>query len=122
MHLRLILQPTVAMLLAARDGYRDAVSGRTPYLQDIVHNPAGRSERLKEGYHVVARVMLMCAVMEGAYQLVVMKALRPIELATVVLLLAVVPYLVMRGPVRRIISRILRHSRSAGPEHRSRTF
>ncbi len=100
---RFILQPVMATLLAIRDGYGDAASGRVPYLHDIVHNPSGRGERLKEGLHAVARVMLLGTAMDAAYQFTVIKAFRPLEMAIVVLLLAFVPYLLMRGPARRII-------------------
>jgi len=103
LHFRFILQPAVAMFLAVRDGYRDAAYGRAPYLQDILTNPAARSERLKEGFHAVARVMIAGVIMDTVYQLLVAKAFRPLEMVTVVLLLAFVPYLVMRGPARRVI-------------------
>lgn len=107
LHFRFILQPAVAIFLAVRDGHRDAVSGRAPYLHDLLSNPAGRSERLKEGLRAVARVMVMGAVMDAAYQLLVIKAVRPLQMVVVVLLLAFVPYLLMRGPARRIIHRYL---------------
>ena|SRR5690349_14640316 len=104
---RFILQPVMASLLAIRDGYRDAASGRAPYLQDILRNPAGRAERLKEGFQAVTRVMLLGIVMDAAYQFSVIEAFRPLEMVVVVLLLAFLPYLVMRGPARRIIHRYL---------------
>src|SRR4051812_42903724 len=100
---RFILQPVMATLLALRDGYHDAASGRAPYLHDILSNPAGRGERLKEGFHAVARVMLLGIAMDAAYQFTVIKAFRPLGMAIVVLLLAFVPYLLMRGPARRVI-------------------
>jgi hypothetical protein len=117
-HLRFILQPVGAAFLAARDGYRDAISGRPPYLEDILRNPAGRSERLKEGFHALARVMIMSVIMDVVYQILAIKAFRPIEMAIVVLLLAFVPYFVVRGPVRRITSWVMRHPRDARQEHR----
>jgi hypothetical protein len=100
---RFILQPVMATLLAVRDGYHDAARGREPYLQDILRNPDRRGERLKEGFHAVARVMLLGIAMDAAYQFTVIKAFRPLAMAIVVLLLAFVPYLVMRGPARRVI-------------------
>jgi hypothetical protein len=103
LHFRFVLQPAVAIFLAVRDGYRDATSGRAPYLHDILHNPAGRSERLKEGLHAVARVMILGVVMDAAYQFLVIKAFRPLEMVIVVVLLAFVPYVLMRGPARRVI-------------------
>jgi hypothetical protein len=103
LHFRFILQPVMACLLAMRDGYRDAKCGRPPYLHDILHNPAGRGARLKEGLHAVTRVMLLGVAMDAAYQFLVIKAFRPLEMLVVVFLLAFVPYLLMRGPARRVI-------------------
>lgn len=103
LHFRFLLQPAVAIFLAIRDGYRDAACGRTPYLQDILHNPADRIERLKEGLRAVTRVMLLGIAMDALYQYLAIKAFRPLEMVTVVLLLAFVPYLLMRGPARRVI-------------------
>jgi len=100
---RFILQPVMATFLAIRDGYRDAAGGRTPYLQDILRNRSRRGERLKEGFHAVMRVMLLGIAMDAAYQFTVIKAFRPLEMAVVVLLVAFVPYLLMRGPARRVI-------------------
>jgi hypothetical protein len=100
---RFFLQPAVAIFLAVRDGYRDAVRGRSPYLLDILTNPAGRSARLKEGLRAVTRVIFLGIAMDVTYQFLVIKALRPLELVVVVLLLAFVPYLLIRGPARRVI-------------------
>ena len=107
LHFRFILQPAVAIFLAVRDGYRDAVSGRAPYLQDILYHPDLRGQQLKDGFRAVARVIVLGVVMDAAYQLFVVKAFRPVEMLVVVLLLAFVPYLLMRGPARRIFHRYL---------------
>jgi hypothetical protein len=116
---RFILQPVMASLLAIRDGYRDAAGGRTPYLQDILRNPAGRAERLKEGFQAVTRVILLGIAMDAAYQFSVIKAFRPLEMVTVVLLLAFVPYLLMRGPARRVIHwYLVRKASQKTDEHR----
>ena len=119
LHFRFVLQPAVAIFLAVRDGYRDAASGRAPYLQDILHNPAGRSERLKEALRAVARVMILGVVMDAAYQFLVIKAFRPLEMVIVVALLAFVPYLLMRGPARRVIHWYLARKASKPREGRS---
>jgi len=103
LHFRFFLQPAVAIFLAVRDGHRDAVSGRMPYLQDILYNPDVRAPQLKEGFRAVARVMVLGVVMDAVYQLLVIKAFRPLEMLVVVFLLAFVPYVLMRGPARRII-------------------
>ena len=119
LHFRFFLQPAVAIFLAVRDGRRDAASGRAPYLHDILYNPAGRVARLKEGLRAVTRVMLLGVVMDAAYQFLVIKAFRPLEMIVVVFLLAFVPYLLMRGPARRVFHRYLvRKSSQKSEEHR----
>src|SRR5262249_43303041 len=112
---RFILQPIMATLLALRDGYHDAASGRAPYFQDILRNRLGRGERLKEGFHAVMRVMLLGVAMEAAYQFTVIKAFRPLEMVFVVLLLAFLPYLLMRGPARRVIHWYLARKHMSAP-------
>jgi hypothetical protein len=68
----------------------------------IVSNPAGRRELLREGLHHVLRVIQLGVVMELLYELIVFKAIRPVQLVVVVLGLAFVPYLILRGPINRI--------------------
>jgi hypothetical protein len=43
--------------------------------------------------------------MDAVYQFWVIKAFRPLEMITVVLVLAFIPYLLVRGPVLRIARR-----------------
>jgi hypothetical protein len=112
LHFRFFLQPAVAIFLAVRDGRRDAVSGRAPYLHDILYNPDARGAQLKDGFRAVARVMILGVAMDAAYQFLVIKAFRPLEMVIVVFLLAFVPYVLMRGPARRIIHRYLVHKKS----------
>lgn len=40
LHFRFILQPVMATLFAARDGYKDAKAGRTAYFEVMVSDPA----------------------------------------------------------------------------------
>jgi len=112
MHLRFFLQPMVAAGLAIRDGFRDAARGRAPYLWSMVYHPAGRRERLKEGAQAISRVMAMGAILDAIYQLVI-GDFQPLQLVVVVLLLAFVPYLLLRGPALRIgrLLRGLRHTK-----------
>jgi hypothetical protein len=48
------------------------------------------------------RVILLGVLMDATYQVIVFRRIYPFELVVVVLLLAFVPYLVLRGPVNRI--------------------
>lgn len=114
MTFRLILQPTMAALFAFRDGLRDARTGRPPYFWKILTNPGRRGDLLREGWKSIARVFFLAIIMDVIYQLMVVRWIYPLELILVAILLAVVPYLLIRGPVNRIVRR-LRGKREATP-------
>lgn len=102
MTFRVILQPVMATVAATLAGVRDARAGRNPYFWSILRDPRQRGPRLQEGMVATARIILLGLVMDVIYQIVVFDAFHPGEAAIVALLLAFVPYLLLRGPVARI--------------------
>ena len=84
------------------DGLRDARTGRRPYFWTILTDPAKRTARLNEGLIATARVLLLGVGMDLIYQYIVLKAFYPAEAVIVAVLLAFIPYLILRGPVERI--------------------
>lgn len=114
MTFRIILQPTMAALLAIRAGLKDAQQGRPPYFWTILTDPSQRADLLHEGWKSIARVFVLAIIMDVIYQLIVLRWIYPFELLLVAILLAVVPYLLIRGPVNRIARR-LRAKREATP-------
>lgn len=114
MTFRIILQPTMAALLALRAGLKDAREGRPAYFWTLITDSTQRAGLLREGWKAVARVFVLALVMDTIYQLIVFRWLYPLELVTVAILLAVVPYLLLRGPVNRIARR-WRRSRETSP-------
>ena len=105
MTFRLILQPLMATLLAVRAGLKDAREGRPPYLWTLLTDPGQRVELLLQGWRSIARVFMLAVVMDLIYELVMGRWFYPFETLTVAIVLAVVPYLVLRGPVNRIARR-----------------
>jgi hypothetical protein len=101
---RFILQPSMAAIVAVYDGLKDARHGRSPYLWTILRNPRKRIGRLREGLNATARIILLCVVMDAIYQVLELKTFHPNEVLIVALLLAFVPYLVIRGFVTRVAS------------------
>jgi hypothetical protein len=99
---RFVLQPLMAAIYATRDGIHDAREGRPPYFWSLLTRRRGRWRLLHEGEKAVARVIALGVVMDGIYQLIVFRWLYPFELFVTVLLLAFVPYLLLRGPINRI--------------------
>jgi hypothetical protein len=102
MTFRLILQPLMAGILAFRAGLKDARSGRPPFLWTVLTDPTQRMRLIREGWKSIARVFLLAIVMDVIYQWIVQRWIYPGETLIVAVMLAVVPYVVLRGPVTRI--------------------
>ncbi len=103
MKFRLVLQPAMAAFFAIRAGLADAKAGRSPYFWGLVWKDRGhRTERLKEGWKSVGRVFILAIALDVVYQIIVLHFVYPGETIIVAFLLAIVPYLLIRGPVTRL--------------------
>lgn len=102
---RFVLQPIMAALAALRAGLRDARAGRAPFLQTVLTDPAQRRGRLDEALVATSRIILLGLVIDTVYQVIVFKAFHPAEAVIISLLLAFVPYVLLRGPITRIARR-----------------
>jgi len=108
---RLILQPAMAAFFAIRAGMKDARIGRPAYFWTILTNPDDRRALLHEGWKDVMKVFILALVLDVVYQVIVFGWLYPLEMLIVAVLLACVPYLLIRGPVNRIAAGLCRHGR-----------
>ncbi len=102
MTFRFILQPVMAAIAAAADGFNDARFSRSPYLWTVLSNPAERSGRLTEGLNATARILLLGVGMDAIYQYRALGAFYPVEALIIAVALAFIPYLLLRGPAARI--------------------
>ena len=103
---RLYIQPAMAAFFAVRDGLKDARVGRPPYLRTILFDPPQRGAFLREGLKRVSRVIVFAFVMDTIYQYLVLRRFYPFEALVTVFVLAVLPYMLIRGPVHRIARRL----------------
>jgi hypothetical protein len=110
MKLRLILQPTMAVIFAIFAGLKDAREGRLPYLWSTFTNQTDRHEMLHHGWKDVRRVFIVAFVLDVVYELVVLHWVFPAQALLVAFMLAIVPYVVTRGPITRISTVIMRRS------------
>lgn len=111
---RFILQPVMATIAALRDGVKDARTGRAPFLWTVLTNPAKRAGRLDEALIATARIILLGLVMDLIYQFIELKYFHPAEAVIIALVLAFLPYLLLRGVVARIAHRWLGGEPSGG--------
>ena len=102
LNLRFIVQPTMAGLLALRAGIQDARQGRQGYLWAVLSNPERRLQLLHEGWRGARTPFLVAIVLDCIYQLVTVRFIYPLELLFTATLLALIPYIVLRGPFNRI--------------------
>jgi len=100
---RFILQPVMATIAALVDGVKDARTGRNPYLWAILTDPTKRGGRLHEGLISTARVILLGLCMDLIYQFIVFDTFHPAEAVIISGLLAFLPYLLLRGPITRVV-------------------
>lgn len=103
LHFRLIVQPLIAILLAVRDGSRDARAGRSPYAWTILTNPGHRRHLLTHGWKAIWRVFILAYVLDVIYQVIEWHTLRVFGALPTALILAVIPYVIFRGPINRLV-------------------
>ena len=105
MKFRFVLQPLMAALVAIRDGSKDARAGRSPYIWALLGEPHERRARLNRGLNATARIIVLGLVMDVIYQLIFLKTFYPGEALIISLVLAFLPYALIRGPAARIARR-----------------
>lgn len=99
---RLLLQPIMAAVFAIRSGLLDARTGKPPYFWALATHPEHRSDMLKDGWKSVGKVFLLALLLDVVYQIIVLRFVYPGEAIIVAFVLAIVPYLLLRGLVTRI--------------------
>jgi hypothetical protein len=102
MKFRLVLQPTMAAIFAIRAGLADARAGRTPYFWTLISEPSQRAYLIKDGWKSVGKVFVLALVLDVVYQIIVSRFVYPGEAIIVAFVLAIAPYLILRGLVTRV--------------------
>ena len=102
LHFRFFMQPAMAIIFAVIDGIKDAKMGRPAYLWTMVRNPEQRRELMKIGWKRIAKIFILAVILDVIYQIKVYHWFYPGETLTVAILLAIIPYLLVRGPVNRL--------------------
>jgi hypothetical protein len=102
LHFRLVLQPLMASIFAIRAGLKDAKTGKPPYFWSLLSDPAHREDMLKDGWKSVGKVFVLAIVLDVVYQIIAEHFVYPGEAIIVAIILAIVPYLILRGLVTRL--------------------
>jgi hypothetical protein len=102
MNFRLVLQPMVAALFAIRAGISDARENRPPYVWALLTDPVGRYGLLREGWRSIGRVFVFAIILDIAYQWIEYGWVYIAETLVIASILAILPYLLLRGPANRV--------------------
>jgi hypothetical protein len=106
---RFVLQPLISTIIAIRDGIKDSRNGRSPYFWTIVFDRAQRGTNVREGIAATGKIFLISIAIDIAYQGLELHAFYPGEALLVAVLLAFIPYLIVRGLATRFARRWLRY-------------
>ena len=105
MQFRFVLQPIMASILAIHSGLKDAKANKPPYFWGILTHPDQRADMLKDGWKSIGKVFILALVLDLAYQIIELHYIYLDEALIVGLVLAIVPYLVLRGLINRVMVR-----------------
>jgi hypothetical protein len=103
--LRFLLQPTMAILFAFKDGLKDAREDADPYLWSLAFKPGQRRERIQSAWASAGTVTIVAFLLDCAFQWVAADQIKFLGAATMAVLLCVLPYSLLRGPISRIAMR-----------------
>ena len=102
MKFRLVLQPVMAAIFAILSGLKDARTGKPPYFWGLITSPEHRIDMIKDGWKDVSKVFILALVLDVVYQIIEQRFVYPGEVIIVALVLAILPYLILRGLVTRL--------------------
>src|SRR5258707_1613313 len=103
LHFRFIVQPLVAIIFAVIEGVKDAKAGKPAYFWALLSAPDQRKGLVKECWKSVGKIFILAIILDVVYQLKVHSTVYPGETLIVAFVLAIVPYLVLRGPMNRLV-------------------
>ena len=106
---RLLLQPVMAAIFAIRSGLLDARTSKPPYFWALSTSSEHRREMLKDGWKSIGKVFVLALLLDVVYQVIVLHFVYPGEAIIVAFALAILPYLVLRGLVTRIVRKLRPH-------------
>jgi len=102
MKFRLVLQPVMAAIFAIRSGLADARNGKPAYFWALFSDPAHRADMLEDGWKSVGKVFVLALILDVVYQIIATRFVYPGEAIITAFLLAIVPYLFLRGLTTRL--------------------
>jgi hypothetical protein len=102
MRFRLVLQPAMSAFFAIRGDLADAKKDNPPYFWALLWDPAQRSYMLKDGWKHIGRIFILGLAIDVVYQIIELRFVYVGAAIIVAVVLAILPYLILRGLVTRV--------------------
>jgi len=99
--LRFIFQPTVAIVLGARDGVKDARAGNPPFLWGLVFHSADRPDLLRSALASVRDLVAVAILLDVASQFLIFRRVNPFAALLLGPVLLGLPYASSRALTNR---------------------
>jgi hypothetical protein len=103
MSFRFIMQPTVATLLALRDGVRDGQTAGPTFLVALITGAKGRRALLRTAMQRIGRLLIVALTLDVIYQSLMFGKVYPGEAVLVSFIFGFLPYAISRGVVARFV-------------------
>ncbi len=117
LNFRLVVMPTVVTVLALRAAWKDHRDGRPAFLGLLIQDPVERNRLFQQALKNIGRIFIVAVVLDVTYQLIVFRWVYPGMVLVVAVLCAIVPYVLVRGPLYLLVHFLLRKARGAGSSH-----
>ena len=102
MNFRFIMQPLMAGILAIRSGIKDAKEKQPPFLWSAIYDSSNRKAILKKAWKQIRVPFFIACILDIIYELIIHRSFYPFEMLFTAIILALIPYLLLRGPSNRI--------------------
>jgi hypothetical protein len=103
--LRFIFQPTVAIILGARDGVKDARAGKLPFLWGLMFHRADRPGLISSALASVRDLVAVAILLDVASQFLIFRRVNPFAALLLGPVLIALPYSSSRALTNRITRR-----------------
>ena len=103
MWIRIIVQPLVSALIGLRSAVKDFREGRPSFCWSLIADKASRRALLIEGWKEITKVFVVAVTIDLVYQLAVLRWIYPLQTLVVASILALLPYVVIRGLANWIV-------------------
>jgi hypothetical protein len=100
--MRFIFQPTVAIILGARDGVKDARAGNPPFLSALVFPRTSRRELVRSGLASVRDLVAIAILLDVVSQFLIFRMVHPGAALLLGPVLIAAPYAFSRAAANRI--------------------